>query len=374
MIYLDCNATTPVDREVREAMSRSLEKFYGNPSSSHRAGREAKAVVEAAREHLASLIGCTPGEIFFTSGGTESNNLAIIGTALKNGRGHIITSQIEHPSVMNTVRHLSGMGFEASYVEVDKDCCVSVEALKAAIRDDTVLITVMHSNNETGTLQPIEEIAEIAREKGITFHTDAAQSVGKVVVEASHADLMTIASHKFYGPKGIGALYIERGQEPFPILYGAGHERGMRPGTENVPGIAGIGKAAEIALRDMEKRITEATELRGILLEELRGRIDGLRLNGHAKFTLPGTVNALIPGTNSAELVSAVGEKVALSAGSACHEGVCNPSGVLKAMGLSDPEALASIRISIGKDNTEAEIRTAAEILSETASRMARKS
>jgi cysteine desulfurase len=194
-----------------------------------------------------------------------------------------------------------------------------------------------------------------------------------VVVEAGQSDLMTIASHKFYGPKGIGALYVRRGYEPTPITYGAGHERGLRPGTENVPGIAGLGKAAEIAKRDLDKRIKETLSLRETLLEVLQRGIEGFRLNGHGKFTLPGTVNACIPGTNSAEVVSSLGDRVALSAGSACHEGVCNPSGVLKAMGLSDRDALASVRISIGKDNTEEEIREAAGILSETVSQMGRK-
>jgi cysteine desulfurase len=274
---------------------------------------------------------------------------------------------------MNTVRYLTGLGFEVSHVGVDEYCRVSVEDVEASIRKDTVLITVMHSNNETGTLQPIEEISAMARARGIAFHTDAAQSIGKVGVEAGPVDLMTVAGHKFYGPKGVGALYVRRGHEPAPIMYGAGHERGIRPGTENVPGIAGIGKAAEIARRDLEKRIADAMRLRGLLLDELAKGSHGFRLNGHPEYTLPGTVNAVIPGTNSAELVSSLGDRVALSAGAACHEGVSTPSGVLKAMGISDADAFASLRISIGKDNTEEDIRSAAAILSETVSQTGRK-
>jgi cysteine desulfurase len=373
MIYLDCNATTPVDPEVREAICECLANVYGNPSSTHDAGKVAKTLMDEARRSVAAAIGCNPGEVFFTSGGTESNNLAIMGTALKRGKGHIISSQIEHPSVMNTLRHLMGLGFEVSYMGVDNQCRVSVEAVEAAIRKDTVLITIMHSNNETGTLQPIEEISSLASARGIPFHTDAAQSTGKVEVEAGMVDLMTIAGHKFYGPKGIGALYVRRGQEPVPIMYGAGHERGLRPGTENVAGIAGIGKAAEIAKRDLDTRVGDAMRLRGLLLGELQRGIGGLRLNGHPEYTLPGTLNVVIPGANSAELVSALGDRVALSAGSACHEGVNTPSSVLKAMGVSDEDALASIRISIGKGNTEEEIRAAAGILLETVSQKGRK-
>lgn len=370
MIYLDCNATTPVDREVREVIWDCLESAYGNPSSSHGSGRRAKSLVEDARSRVAALIGCAPGEIFFTSGGTESNNLAIIGTAMKRGNGHIITSQIEHPSVMNALRYLTGLGYEVSYAGVDGHCRVSVEEIEASIRKDTVLITVMHSNNETGTLQPVEEISALARARGIAFHTDAAQSVGKVEVEAGPMDLMTIASHKFYGPKGVGALYVRRGFEPSPIMFGAGHERGLRPGTENVPGIVGIGKAAELARRDLGGRIGGAMKLRGLLIQELGKGIKGFRLNGHPEYTLPGTVNAVVPGTNSSVLVDSLSDRVALSAGAACHEGVNTPSSVLKAMGVSDEDALASLRISIGKDNTEEDIRNAAAILLETASQM----
>ncbi|MGD8352217.1 MAG: cysteine desulfurase family protein [Nitrospirota bacterium] len=373
MIYLDCNATTPVDREVGDAVAVCLRDVFGNPASSHLEGRKARAVVDKAREELAALVDCHPGEIYFTSGGTESNNLAVLGTALRRGRGHVITSRIEHPSITNAMKHLQALGFEVTSLPVDELCRVSARDLEAAIREDTALISIMHSNNETGTLQPVEEMYSVARERGVPLHTDAAQSVGKVAVDARAADMMTIAGHKFYGPKGIGAIYIRRGLEPAPIMYGAGHEGGLRPGTENVPGIAGLGKAAEVARRDLEARVESAWRLRRLFLDGLAGRLPGLRLNGHPELTLPGTLNLLLPGTVSSDIVASLGEKVALSAGSACHEGVSAPSGVLKAMGLSDEDAVASLRVSLGKDNTEEEIRAAVEMLSETASRRARK-
>lgn len=373
MIYLDCNATTPVDPEVQEAISACLRDVFGNPSSSHSEGRKARALVDGARANVAELIGCEPEEIIFTSGGTESNNLAIVGTALRHAKGHVVTSLIEHPSVMNAIRHLEGIGFEVTFVGVDENCRVSPEEIEAAVREDTVLITIMHSNNETGTLQPVDEIAAAARRRRITFHTDAAQSVGKVEVNSKSADMLTVAGHKFYGPKGVGALYVRNGHEPLPIMFGAAHERGLRPGTENVPGIAGLGKAAEISGRELETRIKDTLRLRAILYGQLENGINGLRLNGHPQLTLPGTLNLVFPGTNSAETVDLISSKVAVSAGAACHGGISTPSSVLKAMGLSDEDALASLRISIGKDNTEEEIRVATGILLEIFRRTGRK-
>ncbi len=373
MIYLDCNATTPVDPDVQRSMAVCLRDVFGNPSSSHLAGKRAKAVLDESRAALASLIGCEAEEIYFTSGGTESNNLAIIGTATRRGKGHVITSVIEHPSVKNTARHLEALGFSVTYVGVDSDCRVSPEEVKSAIREDTILISIMHSNNETGTLQPVEELAEIASRRSIPFHTDAAQSVGKVAVDAGCVDMMTIAGHKFYGPKGVGALYVRRGLEPAPIMFGADHERGVRPGTENVAGIAGLGTAAAIAMRDLSGRIEHTTKLRRLFLDEIRAGMGRVRLNGHPELTLPGTLNVCLTGTNSSELVSVLGPRLAISAGAACHEGVSTPSAVLKAMGVSDEDALSSVRISIGKDNTEEEIRAAARMLSETVSQMVRK-
>jgi cysteine desulfurase len=341
MIYLDYNATTPVDPEVYDAVFSSLRRDSGNPSSSHLAGRRAREVIEHSRGSVADLLGCAPEDILFTSGGTESNNLALLGTALPHGKGHIITSSVEHPSVLNTCRHLESLGFDVTYAPVDKDGVVITDAVFAAMRSDTVLVSIMHSNNETGVLQPIEEIGDVARGRGIAFHVDAAQSIGKMSLGAavSFVDLLTIVSHKFYGPKGVGALFVRKGVVLKPILFGAGHERGLRPGTENVPGIVGLGKACQIAMRDIKLRVA------------------------HTK-RLPNTINLRIPGISSHELVEKIKDDVAISTGSACHAGRYAPSQVLRSMGLSDEEALSSVRLSTGKDNTEEEIRKATGVIS----------
>ena len=363
MIYLDHNATTPLDEEVIKAISGAFPDF-GNPSSSHIAGTKAKAVIDKARQNVASLISCLPSEMTFTSGGTESNNLAIIGTAYKHGKGHIITSAIEHPAVLNPVKWLESKGFEATYLPVGPDGRVSPEDVSKALKKDTILITIMHSNNETGVLQPIAEIGRTARENKVTFHSDAAQSVGKmdVSVDELMVDMMSVVSHKFYGPKGVGALYIRSGSEPMPIMFGAGHERGLRPGTENTIGIAGLGKACEIARLHMSSRYTHAFELRDKLFDLLKDRLD-IKLNGHETLRLPNTLNLSIKGVIGNDLVEKLKTSVAFSAGSACHAGVCKPSGVLKAMGLSDVEAMSAVRLSIGKDNTLSEIEEAAELI-----------
>lgn len=367
MIYLDHNATTPLDREVIAAIMGSLGRF-GNPSSTHSAGKEAKSLLEAARVSVAGLLECAPREVFFTSGGTEANNLALMGLAAFHGKGHIITSLIEHPSVMNPVRHLEEKGFKVTYIGVDGDCRLRLDELQKAVRKDTFLITVMHSNNETGVLQPIEEIRAIAKEHGITFHTDAAQSAGKIPVHAVMADMITVVPHKFYGPKGTGALYVKTGVALRPILFGAGHEGGLRPGTENIPGIAGMGKACEIAVRDRESRIEHNRRLKNLLFEGLREALGkNIRLNGHGSLCLPNTLNVCVPGgwgggVDAIGIVGAIGGKLAISTGSACHAGVKKPSPVLKAMGLGDADALSSFRFSVGKDNTEEEIQAAVRI------------
>lgn len=372
MIYLDHNATTPLDPAVAEAMCRCLKEEFGNPSSAHRIGRAARQAVEQGRAAVAALIGCDPEEVYFTSGGTEANNLAILGTARRYGSGHIITSRIEHPSVLNPVRYLESTGFEVTYVGVDGDCRVSAEEVARAIRRETVLITIMHANNETGTLQPIEDIGASARERRVPFHTDAAQSVGKVPVRARPADMLTLVPHKFHGPKGVGALYVRKTLEPLPILFGAGHERGMRPGTENVAGIVGMGEACTLAGRNLTDRAARLTALRTLLREELQRGIEALRVHGHQGLCLPNTLNVAIPGVDAGDLTLALAEQVAVSPGSACHAGVKSPSAVLKAMGVPDEEALSSVRLSLGKDNTESEIRAAAKTLWETARQLAR--
>jgi cysteine desulfurase len=321
--------------------------------------------VEGARARVAEFLGCGREEVYFTSGGTESNNLAITGTARKHRRGHLITSRIEHPSVLNPVKQLESEGFEVTRVGTDREGRVLVEEIERALRKDTVLITVMHSNNETGVLQAVHEISALARARGIPFHTDAAQSLGKVPVHAPDFDMLSVVPHKFYGPKGTGALYVRRSMEPRPILFGAGHEGGMRPGTENVPGIVGMGRTCGLAAAELSGRASRLAALKKLLLGELLKAVEGLRVNGHETMSLPSTLNVLIPGVDAVELTWALRDKVAVSSGSACHAGVKSPSPVLKAMGLSDDEAMSSLRLSLGKDNTEDEIRDAARLLSE---------
>jgi cysteine desulfurase len=361
MIYLDYNATTPIDPEVKDTIIKSLD-IYGNPSSSHKIGNEAKAIIEQARKNVAQLIDVNPSNIFFTSGGTESNNLAIIGLAYKYKKGHIITSVIEHPSVLNPLKWLQSKGFDVTYLPVNNDCMVDPEDVKKAIKRDTILITIMHSNNETGVLQPISEIGEIAKQFGIIFHTDAAQSVGKVEIKISNinVNMLTIVSHKFYGPKGIAALYVDDKNALDPIMFGAGHEKGLRPGTENILGIVGLGKASEIANRDISQIQKHMLNLRDKLFQLIENNLK-VKLNGHKTLRLPNTLNISITGIRSYELMDRLKDKIALSAGAACHSGICKPSYVLKAMGLSDEDALSAIRISLGKGSTLSDIEIAAE-------------
>ncbi len=370
MIYLDYNATTPVDPRVEVAVMNALKEF-GNPSSSHIYGRKARLIIDGARSSVARLIGARSGEIIFTSGGTESNNLAILGTALRFGKGHIISSSIEHPSVINPLRYLESIGFTVTYLPVNSHGMVEPDELVNAIRKDTILVTIMHANNETGVIQPISEIGKIVQEKGILFHTDAAQSIGKIAtsVQELNVSMLTVVSHKFYGPKGIGALYIKHGIDLRPILHGAGHEMGLRPGTENIPGIAGLGKAAEIAASEMPVWKSKLQNLTERLLEGLLS-IEGISLNGHRTFRLPNTINISIDGIEGTELVSRLSDRVAISAGAACHAGKKKPSHVLKAMGLSDERALSSVRISTGKDTTQEEISQAMEIIKYEISRL----
>lgn len=368
MIYLDNNATTPADPEVCDAVFSSLRRDNGNPSSSHFFGRRVREAIGHNRAVIANLIGCGPEEIFFTSGGTESNNLALIGAALARGKGHIIISSVEHPSVSSTCRHLEALGFSISHAPVSADCIVQHDDLAKAVRGDTFLISVMHSNNETGAIQPVGEIGAFARKRGILFHTDAAQSVGKTHFSVGEqTDMATIVSHKFYGPKGVGALYIRKGAVIKPILFGAGHEQGMRPGTENVAGIAGLAKACELASRDLKLRIAHTRHLTDTLYSRLKSLLPDMVLNAEKAPRLPNTLSVRIPGVRALELVDALKDQVAFSAGSACHAGLCTPSNVLKQMGLSDEEALTSGRLSVGKDNTEDEMIQAADLIAKAA-------
>jgi len=364
MIYLDNNATTPVDEEVMDAVCDAL-RVFGNPSSSHAAGREAHRLVEDARAAVAGLIGAAPEEIVFTSGGTESNNLAIIGFVQSFGKGHIISSRIEHPSVVNPLKYLEKQGYGITLVGTDRNGEVQAEEVLKELRPDTILVTIMHSNNETGVMQPVKEIAALLKGRGIALHTDAAQSAGKTPLDVRElgCDMATIVSHKFYGPKGIGALYIRKGTSLHPIMHGAGHEKGLRPGTENIPAIAGFGKAAEIAKRDMSKRVEHTERVTGILYQKLLDLMPDIRLNGENARRLPNTLNISITGIVGTELVNSLKDEVAISAGSACHSGTCKPSDVLLAMGLSPGDAVSAVRISTGKDTSEDEVLKASELI-----------
>jgi cysteine desulfurase len=364
-LYLDFNATTPVIPPVAAAIGQAVRTCFGNPSSTHPYGVRSKAVIDESRKHLARLIGAAPHEIIFTSGGTESNNMAILGTALRFQRGHIISSCIEHPSVMNVLKHLECNGFDVTCLPVDSSGALEEESIERHLRKDTILITLMHSNNETGTLQPVGAAGAAARRRGIVFHSDAAQSVGKVPVNVRrlNTDLLTIAAHKFYGPKGIGALYIREGTPLHPILYGASQERGLRPGTENIPEIAGLGAAAAIAREELRNRVSAMKRLSRHFHAQLRKDIPGIRLNGHPTKRLPNTLNLSFPGISGSALLEMLCTTIAASTGSACHAGCHSPSAVLTAMGMSDALALSAVRFSLGRGTTEKQLGRAAKAI-----------
>jgi len=365
-IYLDHNATTPIAPEVAEAMIPFLKDHFGNPSSSHWYGIQTKKAVENARRQVASLLGCQPDEIIFTSGGTESNNFAIRGVAetYQHKGNHIITSQIEHPAVINVCKYLEQKGFQVSYLLVDSYGMVDLKDIEKTIRPDTILITIMHANNEVGTIQPIEEIANIAKAHGILFHTDAAQSVGKIParVDDLGIDLLSVAGHKLYAPKGIGALYIKRGLKFQPFILGANHESGRRAGTENVLEIVGLGKACEIAARDLKKNQRHSRSLRDRLWEGLKNALADIVLNGHPEWRLPNTLNVSFPGIDANTLLDELTE-VAASPGAACHTDVAEPSAVLVAMKVPVENALGTIRFSTGRLNDEQQIDKAIEFI-----------
>jgi cysteine desulfurase len=370
-IYLDHNATTPIAAEVRDAMRPYLEDGFGNPSSAHWRGAVARAAVERARAEVAALLGCEPEGIVFTASGSEADNLAIKGLALGRlgERDHIITSAIEHPAVLATCRYLERrLGCRVTLLPVDSFGVVDPDDVRRAIEPRTVLISVMHANNEVGTLQPIAEIARVARESGIPLHADAAQSVGKVPTDVDElgVDMLTVAGHKLYAPKGIGVLYVRPGTPLDPVVHGAGHEHGLRAGTENVPYIAGLGAAATLAARRLrEGADLEVRRLRDRLHAALRRAVPGLILNGHPDNRLPNTLNISFPGDG--ENLLARTPSIAAATGSACHSGRTEPSDVLTAMGLEAQRALGAVRLSLGYDNTAAEIDAAAAALAAAA-------
>jgi cysteine desulfurase len=359
-IYLDYNATTPVDPRVADAIEPYLHQHFGNPSSTHVYGRNAHQAVERAREQVAVLIGAQANEIVFTGCATEANNLAIRGVARALGdKGrHLITSAVEHPAVEQPFQHLGSDGWEVTVLPVDSYGQVDPARLSDALRDDTVLVSIMHANNEVGTIQPVEEIAAITRPRGILLHTDAAQSAGKIPVSVNDlgVDLLSLAGHKFYATKGVGALYVRSGTPVQPVLVGAGHEVGLRPGTENVPAIVGLGEAARIAHEHKPGHAQQLQLLRDQLHTRLAGAVPGLSLNGHPEQRLPNTLNLSFPGVDGRELLALAADEVAASVGSACHEDSEVVSGVLGAMGIETERARGAVRLSTGTPTTEAEI------------------
>jgi cysteine desulfurase len=365
-VYLDFNATTPLDTEVLEAMKPFLEHEFGNPSSTHWFGIAPRRALEKARIQVAEILNCDPSEIIFTSGGTESNNHAIIGIAqsLKHKGNHIITTEIEHPAVSEVCSHLESRGFSVIRLGVNEDCLVNTSELKEAITPETILITVMHANNEVGTIEPIEEIAEVAKEKGIIFHTDAAQSVGKISVDVKSlgVDLLSIAGHKLYAPKGVGALYIRKGITPNMFMHGAGQEMGKRAGTENVPGIVGLGKACQVASRDFGINSVRMKTTRDALFKGLHKSWHDLRRNGHPEKVLPNTLSLSFKGLEANRILEEIGLEIAASAGAACHSDLVEISHVISAMGLPTHWAKGTIRFSTGKITSDADIETAVRV------------
>ncbi len=368
-IYLDYNATTPVAPEVAAAIRPWLEDHFGNPSSSHPYGLRARQAVAQARRHVAALIGAQADEIVFTGSATEADNLALLGIARALGerKRHLVISAVEHPAIMQPALHLRQLGWDVTIVPVDATGRVVVADVAAALRADTALVSVMHANNEVGTIQPVAEIAAAARANGTLMHTDAAQSAGKVTIDvaALGVDLLTLAGHKFYAPKGVGALYVRSGVPIQQILFGADQEHGLRPGTENVPYLIGFGEAARIARAHLPQAARHLAALRDTLHRRLRDAVPGLMLNGHPEHRLPNTLHVSFPGVSGRALLAAVADAVAASVGSACHSDAAAVSGVLAAMGCDAARARGAVRLSVGMNTTMAEIEKAATVLAD---------
>ncbi len=373
-IYLDYNGTTPHAPEVIAAMRPFLETEFGNPSSSHWYGTRPRQAVETARQQVAALMGCRPEEIFFTSGGTESNNHAIRGMAraLKSKGRHIITSAFEHPAVFEVCRSLEKRGFTTTFVPVDRQGMVDPADVERAVREDTILITIMHANNEVGTLQPLAEISKIAKSYGITLHTDAAQSLGKVPVKVDHlgVDLLSVAGHKLYAPKGIGALYVREGVSPEKFCHGAGQESGWRAGTENVLEIVGLGKACEIAAAGLQANMRHMTAMRDRLHQGILNRVGDVHLNGHPDHRLPNTASLAFKGLEANRILEAIEDRVAASPGAACHSDSVAVSHVLEAMQVPLERAKGTVRFSVGRMTRPEEIDRAVEIIADAVLRL----
>jgi cysteine desulfurase len=374
-IYFDHNATTPVDPAVVEAMLPYFSEGFGNASSIHSFGQRARAAVEQARESVAQLVGARPAEIVFTSGGTESDNLAIFGVVHAAGgeRKHVVTTSIEHHAVLNACEELEARGVAVTYLPVSAEGVVDPDDVRRALRPETVLLSVMHANNELGTIQPVEEIGRIAAEADVAFHTDGVQAAGKLPLEVDRlgVDLLAISAHKLYGPKGVGALYVRPGTRLAPLFYGGHHERDRRPGTENVAGIVGLGKAAELARARLAEESPRVSALRDRLEAGVLARVPATKVNGGLVPRVPGTTNIAFSFVEGESLVIALDLKgLACSTGAACSSGAVEPSHVLTAIGLAPADARASLRFSLGRSNTAEEVDGALEIISGAVERL----
>ncbi len=371
---MDHGATTPVKKEVLEAMIPYLRDQFGNPSSLHTTGRQARRALDEVRAKIASAVGALPEEIIFTSGGTEANNLAVQGAAraLSSRGKHVITSAVEHHSVLDTVKYLGGNGFEVTFLPVDEYGMVDPADVSRAITDSTVLVSIMAANNEIGTIQPLEEIGQICREKGVCFHTDAVQAVGHIPFDLRQfpVDLLSLSAHKFYGPKGAGALYVRKKTKIKQISFGGGQERKLRPGTENLPGIIGLGRAIELAVADIEGKNTALTGLRDRLIKGLL-EIEDVRLNGHPVKRLPGNVNISVNYVEGEALLLSLDLKgISASSGSACSSGSLEPSHVLRAIGLDHQSAHGSLRLTLGETSTVQHVDYTVEVIREAVEKL----
>ncbi len=374
-VYMDHSATTPIDPLVVEAMLPFFTSKYGNSSSLHSFGQEAAEALYSAREQVAASIGARPNEIIFTSGGTESDNLAIRGILSddKDRTQHIITSVIEHPAVLNTCNYLERQGHDVTYLPVDSDGIVDVDLMESSIRSNTAIISIMHANNEIGTIQPMEEIASIAKDNDIYLHTDAVQSMGKIPVDVDElgVDMLSLSSHKIHGPKGVGALYVREGTSLNPIRYGGGHEHGLRPGTENISGIVGFAKAATLAVERLATDSKHMCMLRDSIITKVFNSIEDVRLNGHATTRLPNNVNLSFKyaeGESMLLMLDMAG--IAVSTGSACSSRSLRASHVLSSIGLEPEYIHGSVRISLGRDNTTKEVEYLVEVLDDTLAKL----
>lgn len=374
-IYMDNSATTPVKKEVLDEMIPFFTEKYGNPSSIYSLGSASKVAIEKAREQVAKVLGADKKEIFFTAGGSEADNWALKGIALKNkDKGnHIITTKIEHHAILHTCKYLEKQGFDITYLDVDEDGLIDLEDLKSSISDKTILISIMFANNEIGTIQPIKEIGQIAKKRNVYFHTDAVQAIGNIHIDVNelNIDLLSLSAHKFYGPKGVGALYIRKGVKIDPLMTGGGQERNKRAGTENVPGIVGLGKAIELAYENFDENNKKLIYLRDRLINKIEENIKYVRLNGHREKRLPGNVNFCFKYIEGESLLLSLDmEGIAASSGSACTSGTLDPSHVLLAIGLPHEIAHGSLRLTLGNYNTEEEVDYVVEKLIEIVDRL----